>query len=125
MNIWRVKRHKGHCGKQIGVTTSTKQELHGGYYLTNRSGGGITYAYGPNNISEYKDSKLFKDHHTNVGPWKDGETVTVVLDFERGKIIFWKDEKKMGDVTIKKGEKYHPAIGCCSCQTNDYQLITG
>ncbi len=60
---------------------------------------------------------------TNVGTWRKGMTVTVLLDCDEWKMSFWLNGNKMGTISIEKSKVYYPSMCFCGCGS-DYELLS-
>ncbi len=95
-------------------------------YMHSKEAGNSYYYYG------YSDGKALCSatggSETKVqkcSEWKNGDTITLFLDCEDGKITFWRNKERLGTLEIEKGTRYYPAMCECHCKGNvDHVLIT-
>ncbi len=58
----------------------------------------------------------------NVGQWEEGETVTIVLDMDKGVMEFFKEGKLLGKIAIENTRDYYPALAARCNVNSDFKL---
>ncbi len=72
-----------------------------------------------------KDVRGGEKLKSNVAKWEKGQTVTVLLDLDVGKMTFWLEKNKLGSMDVKKGPTYYPAFCTCTHLGRvDFRLIS-
>ncbi len=119
VHIWKMKGNGLHwtCHHSIGVMTHTK--VKDGKCLWQNDPTVYCYRSAYTSISKNSTNLV-----SSLPPWQVGEVVTIVLDCQKWKMYFWKNETRLGAIDIEKGKTYYPAFACCSCsKKSDFKLI--
>ncbi len=126
-HVWQVRGNKTDCRRQVGVVTNYNcANNRTDAYMNSKDVGKSYYYYGRDSPSLCSATGGNETKVQKCNEWKSGQTVTILLDLEEGKISFWGNENKLGTLSIEKNLKYYPALCTCHCQSNgpDYTLIT-
>ncbi len=66
----------------------------------------------------YRNKVFFR----RLGAWKEGETVRIVLDMDKGEMEFFKQDKLLGKIQIENTRDYYAAFVVSSNQKTDTKL---
>ncbi len=47
--------------------------------------------------------------------WGKGDTITILLDCQKWRILFWKNETFLKEMEMEWNMTCYPGMGCCSC----------
>ena len=79
--------------------------------------------------SVHKDAACSSKQITNCGGISSGtglgagDIVQIVLDFKKLKVTFYKNKNLLKSQGISKKTKYYPAITCCCCANQHFELV--
>ncbi len=126
-HVWQIRGDKVDCWKAAGIVTKydcTNNKDQSWYLNSKEVGTSYYYRGSGSNLNKGENGKVIVKV-SSCGGWATGQTITLFLDCEEGKLTFWMDKKKLGTLQIVKNAKYYPAMCFCHCRdANDYFLIT-
>ncbi len=92
--------------------------------------GAIVYSYsdagwtGPE-AKVMRTGALGEEDYAGTSGWGVGEVVTIVLDCDKWRMVFWKHETLLAAIDVEKDKTYYPTLGCCPCSDqSDFKLVS-